>query len=226
MEMPWRAIHGRYIVEHDRFGIGSVIFWDGIFYDGRAELFSVNRGNLIVLDIRFEILDPIGRPFIGSTGDNACLVQDNARPHTAYVVQDYIEQEPMEIIDWPSRCIIHMCYIVYRLVSGSANPPGSVQELEITVLQAWTNVPHIGLEHAELLQRVPRCTPWSYTLLTCAFKAIFGRNAIGLIFRHFRNKRKVSFLKQCLIDEGFNMLLFCISKSLPVKFVYQFLQIK
>ena len=96
----------------------------------------------------------------------------------------------MEIIDWPSRCIIHMCYNVYRLVSGSANPPGSVQELEITVLQALTNVTHIGLEHAELLQRAPRCTPWSHTLLTCAFKAfaltamdftIFGRNATGLI---------------------------------------------
>ena len=46
-------------------------------------------------------------------GDNARLVQNNARPHTAYVIQDYLEQESIETIDWPARspdlnCIEHM----------------------------------------------------------------------------------------------------------------------
>ena len=35
--------------------------------------------------------------------DNARLVQSNTRPNTVYVVQDYIEQESIENIDWSSR---------------------------------------------------------------------------------------------------------------------------
>ena len=83
-------------------------------------------------------------------GDNARLVQDNARPNTAYVIQDYLEQESTETIDWPARspdlkCIEHMWDIVYRQVSASVNPPRSVQELEIAVVQAWTNVPQLKI---------------------------------------------------------------------------------
>ena len=55
------------------------------------------------LKYRNEILDPIVRPFLGAMGDNARLVQDNARLYTAYVIQDYIEQESIKTIDWPAR---------------------------------------------------------------------------------------------------------------------------
>ena len=122
------------------------MFWGGICYDGRTELYMVDIGSLTALRYRDDILDPIVRPFLGAMGDNACLVQDNARPHTVYVIQEYLEQDSIETIDWPARssdlnCIEHMWDIVYRQVSGSANPPRSVQELEIAVVQAWTNVP-------------------------------------------------------------------------------------
>ena len=94
-------------------------------------------------------------------GDNACLVQDNARPQTAYVIQDYLEQESIETIDWPARsadlnCIEHMWDIVYRQVSASANPPRSVQELEIAVVHPCTNVTHQQIR--TLVQSMPnRC---------------------------------------------------------------------
>ena len=91
-------------------------------------MYGVDRGSLTALRYRNEILDPIGRPFLGAMGDNARLVQDNARPHTAYVVQDNLEQESIETIDWSAgsldlNCIEHMWDIVYRLVLGSTNPP-------------------------------------------------------------------------------------------------------
>ena len=149
------------IVEHDRFGGGSVMFGVEICYNGRTELSRVDRGSLTALKYRDEILDSIVRPFLGATGDNARLVQDNARSHTAYVIQDSLEQESIETIDWPSRspdlnCIEHMWDIVYRQVSASANPPRSVQELEIAVVQAWTNVPQQQIQ--TLVQSMPnRC---------------------------------------------------------------------
>ena len=37
------------IVEHDRFGGGSIMFWGGICYDGRTELYRVERGSLTAL---------------------------------------------------------------------------------------------------------------------------------------------------------------------------------
>ena len=48
------------IVEHDRFGDGS----DEICYDGRSELYRVNRKSLTALRYRDEILGPIVRPFL------------------------------------------------------------------------------------------------------------------------------------------------------------------
>ena len=75
----------------------------GFFYNGRREFYRVDIGNITALRYRDEILAPIVRPFLGAMGDNARLVQDNARPHTTYVIQDYIEQESIETIDWPAR---------------------------------------------------------------------------------------------------------------------------
>ena len=100
------------------------MFWDGICYDGCTELYRFDRGNLTALRYRDEILDPIVRPFLGAMGDNARLVQDNARPDTAYVIQNYLEQESIETIDCPDlNCKEHMWYIVYRQVLASASPP-------------------------------------------------------------------------------------------------------
>ena len=67
------------------------------------ELYWANRGSLTALRYRDLILDPFVMPFLGALGDNALLVQDNARHHTAYVVQEYLRQESFEIIDRPTR---------------------------------------------------------------------------------------------------------------------------
>ena len=75
------------------------MFWDGICYGRRTELNRVDGGSLTALRYRDEILDPIERPFLSVMGDKARLVQDNARPQTAYVIKDYFEQESIETID-------------------------------------------------------------------------------------------------------------------------------
>ena len=127
------------VVARSCFGEGSVLM------EVQSCIGSL-EGVLTALRYRDEILDSIVMPFLGAMGENAVLAQDNARPHTAYVVQDCLEQESIEIIDWPERspdlnCIEHMWDIVYRQVSGSHNPPRNVQELEIAVVRAWNNVP-------------------------------------------------------------------------------------
>ena len=140
------------LVEHDRLGGGSVMFRGGICYDRRTELYRVDRGSLTTLRYKDEILDSIVRPFLGAMGDNARLVQDNARPYTAYVVQEYLEQEAIETIDWPVRSLgpklyrTHMAGFGYTKCSGTGNCScPSIDQC------APTTDSDFGPEHAELL---------------------------------------------------------------------------
>ena len=103
----WRRPGERYlpvnVVEHDRFGGQSVMVWAGISVDGRTDLYVIRNGALTGLRYRDEILDPIVRPFAGAVGLDFTLMDDNARPHRARVVTEYLEQEGITRMDWPAR---------------------------------------------------------------------------------------------------------------------------
>ena len=161
----WRRVGERYVDCNVMLNMtGSVVAQScsgvGFVMTDVWSCIRVDRGSLTALRYRDDILDPIVRQFPCAMGDNARLVQDNARPHTSYVIQDYIEQESIKTIDWPARlpdlnCIEHMWDIAYRQVSASAYPPQSVHELEIAVVQAWTNVPQQQIR--ALVQSMPNC---------------------------------------------------------------------
>ena len=98
----WRTVGERYAdccrAQHDRFGGGSVIVWAGSI-EGRTDL---HGGALTVIRYRDEILHPIVRPFAGAVGDDFILMDDNARPHMALVVNDYLEAETIAHMEWPN----------------------------------------------------------------------------------------------------------------------------
>jgi transposase len=52
---------------------------------------------------RDEILDGYVRPYAGAVGPEFILMDDNARPHRARVVEQYLEQETIVYMDWPAR---------------------------------------------------------------------------------------------------------------------------
>jgi hypothetical protein len=80
---------------------GSVMVWAGISIDGKTDL-HVIAGNLSGVRYRDEILHPIVKPYAGAVGDGFILMDDNARPHRARVVTDYLENETIERMEWPS----------------------------------------------------------------------------------------------------------------------------
>ena len=102
----WRHPGERYndgnIIQYDRYGGGSVMVWGGICFDGRTELHVIDGGSLTAIRYRDDIVDPIIRPFAGAIGDDFVLMHDNARPHVARVVQDYMEEAGIEVMDWPT----------------------------------------------------------------------------------------------------------------------------
>lgn len=159
----WRSEGERYadccIAQHDRFGGGSVMVWAGISIDYHTDLYVIDNGSLTAVRYRDEILHPIVRPIAGAVGQDFLLMDDNARPHRAHVVNDYLQRETIVRMDWPSRSpdlnpIEHAWDILQRRVSARNNPPQNRQELTRALQEEWQRIPQIG--HRRLIRSMRR----------------------------------------------------------------------
>ncbi|KAL0151962.1 hypothetical protein M9458_052738 [Cirrhinus mrigala] len=90
-------------VMHDRFESGSVMVWGSISLEGHTALHVLARGSLTAIRYRDEILRPLVRPYAGAVGPGFLLMQDNARPHVAGVWQQFLQDESIDAMDWPAR---------------------------------------------------------------------------------------------------------------------------
>ena len=84
--------------------------------------------------------------YAGAFGDQFILVDDNARPHRARSVQDYMERETIEHMDWPARSvdlnpIEHMWNELHVRISARQVQPRSIQELGAMLVQEWAAIP-------------------------------------------------------------------------------------
>ncbi|GFU36496.1 transposable element Tcb1 transposase [Trichonephila clavipes] len=73
--------------------------WGAIAYDSRSTLI-VMRGNLTGQRYVDNILLPHGVPFLNCL-PGAIFQQDNVRPHTARVVQDFLRH--FQTLPWPAH---------------------------------------------------------------------------------------------------------------------------
>jgi hypothetical protein len=60
----------------------------------------VIAGNLTGIRYRDEIVQPDVIPFIQAQANNVTFQQDNARPHVARVVRDYLTQQNVDLLPW------------------------------------------------------------------------------------------------------------------------------
>ncbi|KAI3363866.1 hypothetical protein L3Q82_001217 [Scortum barcoo] len=128
------------ILQHDRFGSGSVMVWGGISLGGRTALHVLARGSLTAIRYRDEILRPLVRPYAGAVGPGFLLMQDNARPHVAGVCQQFLQDEGIDAMDWPARSpdlnpIEHIWDIMSRSIHQRHVAPQTVQELADALVQ-------------------------------------------------------------------------------------------
>ena len=87
--------------QRHRFGGGSVMVWGGISIHHRTPLYVVD-GNLTGIHYLNEIIRPLVLPGLQQIGGGAVLQDDNARPHRARVVTDFLRQQGIARMDWPA----------------------------------------------------------------------------------------------------------------------------
>jgi hypothetical protein len=85
------------------YGGGSIMVWGGISLEGRTELVIVNQGRLTADRYVTTILEPHVVHYAPYIGENSILMNDNAWPHTAQIVRQYLQEVRIVTMNWPVR---------------------------------------------------------------------------------------------------------------------------
>ncbi|GFW76508.1 uncharacterized protein TNCV_1582871 [Trichonephila clavipes] len=83
--------HQSNTVERHSYRGGGILVWAGISLGGHTDLHVFHGGTVTGLRYRDEILDPYVRPYAAAIGNDFILMDDNARPHRARIVEEYLE---------------------------------------------------------------------------------------------------------------------------------------
>lgn len=145
----WRRRGERFndacVREHDHYGGGSTMVWGGISLNHRTRLHRV-QGNLTGVNYRDDILQPIVLPILRTIGHNAILQDDNARPHRARVVNEFMQHQQVVRMDWPARSpdlnpIEHLWDVLGRRLRMNPRQPNNLTELFQNLQQEWESIP-------------------------------------------------------------------------------------
>lgn len=122
----------------------SVMVWGAIHHGGKSDLIvldgTMNRHRYI------RILQDHMLPWARATfGRNFVYVQDNAPPHKARDTTRFLDEQDVEVMDWPARSpdmnpIEHVWDQMGIWIRDMAFPPSTVVELQQAVRQAWDAV--------------------------------------------------------------------------------------
>ena len=140
------------------FGGGSVHVWGAFCISGTAPLVILDRNvnGLVYRDILRNTLLPYAR---GVYGHNFRYQDDNARPHRARVVTDFLAQEGVIGMDQPPRSpdvnpIEHLWSDMSRELLTMDNPPQTLPQLRQALLDIWQNITVPRMQ--KLVESMPR----------------------------------------------------------------------
>lgn len=145
----WRSRGTRFddrcVTEYDRWGGGSVHVWGGITAFEKTDL-VVLIGNVTAQTYINDVLRPVVVPFMGRHLRRGLFQQDNARAHTARATMQFLNQNGINVLDWPSFSpdlspIEHLWDELGRTVRKRNPPPQNVQQLRQALIAEWNNLP-------------------------------------------------------------------------------------
>ncbi|GBN07856.1 Transposable element Tc1 transposase [Araneus ventricosus] len=146
----WREPGTRYLPSNvrkiDHYVGGGLMVWESIMLDGRTPLHVFERGTVTCVSYRDDILEPYVRLFRGAIGHEFILMDDNARPHRALRVDEFLESEDIARTDWPTispelNPIEHVWDALGRAIATHNPPPRTIQEMKTSLLNEWDQLP-------------------------------------------------------------------------------------
>ncbi|GFX72131.1 transposable element Tcb2 transposase [Trichonephila clavipes] len=116
--------------------------WGGISIGGRTDLHIIRNGTLTGRRYADEILRPHVIHYAGAIGDSFVFQDDNARPHRSRLVENMLEAETIQRMEWPA-CFPDLNPIehVWDMLGRRPRPPATVRDLEIALLEEWNSIP-------------------------------------------------------------------------------------
>ncbi|GFV30482.1 transposable element Tcb2 transposase [Trichonephila clavipes] len=99
----WAREHVSWTQQQWAYRGGGILVWAGDLARWPHDLHVFHGGTVIGLRYRDEILDPYVRPYAAAIGNDFILMDDNARPHRAGIVEEYLEDHGLERMEWPAR---------------------------------------------------------------------------------------------------------------------------
>lgn len=127
--------------------------WAGISLEAKTEIVFItgpgtrrNAGGLTARRYIEEILANHVVPLAENIGDEFILMQDNARPHTARITKEYLEEAGISVMEWPARSpdlnpIEHLWDELKRRIRGRNPAPETLLQLREAIEEEWAGIP-------------------------------------------------------------------------------------
>jgi hypothetical protein len=147
----WRhrntAFHPNHILGTTAFGGGGITVWGCFSLHCKLDLHILN-GTLTGQKYRDDILQPLIVPHFDAhaLADRPILMDDNARPHRARIVHDYLQQEAIETLPWPAMSpdmnpIEHLWDYLGKKVNEREQKCQNIAELRTALIEEWQRYP-------------------------------------------------------------------------------------
>nr|KAG5707105.1 hypothetical protein BaRGS_011816 [Batillaria attramentaria] len=144
---PGERFQDACIRKYDRFGGPSVMVWDAIPRDFRSPLEVIN-GNLTAQRYINNVLQPTLLPLLAQRGgpNRFIFQQDNATPHFARVMQQFLLQNGVRVMAWPAmspdmNCIEHLWGKLGRRIDHHVPTVQTRGDLIAALQYHWNNIP-------------------------------------------------------------------------------------
>ncbi|GFY03741.1 transposable element Tcb1 transposase [Trichonephila clavipes] len=130
------------ITEHHVFRGGSIMMWEGILLGYSTDMLILKQGSVTAVRYRDEVLDHIVRLYAAAVRPTFVLMDDNARPHGADIVDDCLESIGIVHMTWPTYSpdlnpIENLWDALDHAAYSCFSPPATLIELKTALQEEW-----------------------------------------------------------------------------------------